>query len=62
MLYGMVYGDTDASYSGSNTSGFLGISQQAPGQFHSPLPSEIAQCRKDRKCLKCDELFTSGHR
>jgi hypothetical protein len=25
-------------------------------------PSEIAQRRKDNKCFKCEELFTSGHR
>jgi hypothetical protein len=24
--------------------------------------SEIAQCHKDGKCFKCDELFTPGHR
>jgi hypothetical protein len=24
--------------------------------------SEIAQRRKDSKCFKCDELFTTGHR
>jgi hypothetical protein len=25
-------------------------------------PSEIAQCRKDGKCFKCNELFTPDHR
>jgi hypothetical protein len=25
-------------------------------------PFEIVQRLKDRKCFKCDELFTSGHR
>jgi hypothetical protein len=25
-------------------------------------PFEIAQCCKDGKCFKCDELFMSGHR
>jgi hypothetical protein len=37
------------------------INKSAPS-FVRLSPSEIAQRRKDNKCFKCDELFTSGHR
>jgi hypothetical protein len=37
------------------------INKSAPS-FVRLSPSEIAQRRKDNKCFKCEELFTSGHR
>jgi hypothetical protein len=59
-LHEPLHGTSASSTAAAPTTSATSVNKPVPSSVRL-FPCKIAQCRKDGKCFKCDELFTPGH-